>query len=784
MGSDEKTSAKMKRPPRLFRRRLQRRALRRRILKRIPIRTEREWVRDLYGDATPAEGGDNDVLERRDPLTKEEIKRLRQLAKAVKHNRGYFQPVKLGLLGGIVGAILVFALVFAAPLAARGVERGLESVFGARAELDGFELRFLEPGFAFEVLAVADRNRPMYNLFDIGGGELRVDLGQLVRGRVVIRNIEARDISFGGERNVSGELPPERRPAPLEEADERPGAAEQVSALFGDTAGEIRGMISGIDAREIVEAELDALSTPDAVALQQERIGNLVVEWQQRMDDAEEAVSEFTGDVEAILAIDPSSIDSISRLREAVQTAERVTDGGRDFYDRGLEGYHAAASTTDDVRGAVDEVRAAVEQDIAYIESRIPDPETVLREPFAGLVSSIAEEHVAPYVDRARTVYDAYLRVQRLRERFAGDDAVVDDRPERGRDIVFPSPEYPRFLLERASVNFVGEEFGYVGSLAEISSNPDLTGEPARARFSWAYGAEDGDSAVGGRDSTASLVSDGEHDGDRERNRGGDVQVNLDLRRGVESRVGVSVDLFGGNMSLPVGSPGVIPVDTLSSRFDLEARLAVSREGEVVFRGDSSLFEPVFSFSADNEITRRTQSVLDRTETVTAGITLPPGDEPAVRTNLDEALAAELEAFIRELRDRALEEAEVYVREQFSSEIAQVEQLVAQGTAVVEQAQDRYNQLVELYEQAEREKERIEARIADLEQQIEQRAREEVERAEQRAREEAERAEQRAREEAERAEQRAREEAERAEQEARDEVEGRVRDRLDGFMGR
>ncbi len=748
MDSDKKATAKTKRPPRLFQQRLTRRRLRRRILKRIPIRSEREWVRDLYGDsAAPGSvGGDTEVLERREPLSAEEVKRLRQLAKAVKHNRGYFQPVKLGLLAVVVGAIVVFTLVFASPLAARGVERGLESVFGARAELDGFELRFLEPGFAFDTLSVADRNRPMYNLFEIGGGELRIDLGQLLRGRVVVRNVEARDIAFDGERTESGELPPERQPQPLEEAEERPGAAEQVSALFGDAAGELRGMITGIDAREIVEAELAELSTPETLTREQERIESIMTEWQQRIDEAEAAVSEFEGDVETLLAIEPSTIDSVSRLREALETAERVTAGGQDFYDRGTDGYRAAGQTMNNVREAIDEVNAAVEGDIAYIEGRIPDPETVLREPFAGLVSSLAEEHVVPHIERARSAYDAYLRLQSLRDRVAAEAAVADERPARGRDIVFPSPEYPRFLLERASVNFVENGYAYSGSLSDVSSNPELTGGPARARFAWS--------------------------GENEDASGGDVQVSLDMRSGAESRVAVDVELFAMHMDVPVGSPGVIPIDSLRSEFDLEAQVTVSPEGRVQFRGDGRLFEPAFSFAADNEITRRTQSVLDRTGTVTAGVTLPPGDEQAVRTNLDDALAAEIEEFIRELRDQALREAEGFVRERFSSEIEQVEQLVGRGVTVVEQAQSHYDELVELYEQAEREKARIESRLADLQSEVERRAREEAERVEQRAREEAERAEQRARE-----------EAERREREARDEVEGRIRDRLDGFMG-
>ncbi len=729
-----------KRIPKLFPVRIPQRRLERRILRRIPIRTEREWVRSLYG--LEADGGQatSADCERSTDLSSGDIRRLRRLAKAVRHNRGFFQPVKLWLLGVLVAGAAVFVLVFANPLAASGVERGLELVFGARAEIEGFRLRVAEPGFAFESLAVANRNEPMENLFELAGGELRLDLGQLLRGRIVVRNIEARDLAFSTERSVSGELPPHRRPPEADPADERPSAQQQVQSLLGDVEGEVRGVISGIDVRAILEAELASLRTPDAVEAEIRRAETIIDEWNERADRAQHIVEQLESDTRELLALDPSTIDSVSRLREVYGTAERVVDGGRSLYLESEQGVEAAMSTGEQLGAAFEQIATSVDDDIAYVEGRIPDPETVLRAPFAGIISGVVGEYTAPYVERVQVALDAYERLLALRERF---DELRGERSEptrRGRDLTFPTTEYPRFLLERASAGVVDGATRYEGELRTVSSDPDLTGEPARAGFSWAEG-----------------------------DRGGSVGARIDYRAASDERFALETALFGQSMDLATGGDGIIPVRGISGTYDLDVSLAVSPTGSVAVAAGHSLESPVLEFSLENELTRRTRSVLDRTGTVVTRIAIPAVDGPPVSTNLDEALAAEIAEFVNALRDQALEEAETLVRDRFAEEIAQVEEYYASAQSVVQTARRRYEEAKELYERSEREMRRIESRIANLEAEVERRVREEAEAA---ARE----AEERARREAEEA-------ARRAEERAREEAEGTIRDAIEGLPG-
>ncbi|MFW5994923.1 MAG: hypothetical protein ACOCRN_02340 [Spirochaetia bacterium] len=732
MSAEKEKPKKKPRIPRLFPVSMPEKRFRRRILKRIPLRSEREWLETLYSSNTgvaehteAGERGGATEVARDERLTVADIKRLRALAKAVKHNRGFLQPVKLGLLGIVVGTLLVFALVFATPLASNAIERGLEEVFAARAELDGLSLRPLEPGVAFERLAVANRAQPMENLFEAGYGELRLDLGQLIRGRVVIRNMEVNDIAFGTEREESGELPPGRRPGPAAEPG-APGPDEQLSSLLSDVSGEVEGVASGIDAREIVEAEMNALSTPDVFTNEVERMQSVAGEWETRAEEAGQAVETLEQDVQTLAAIDPSGIDSLSRLRDNLETAERVTEESRDLYRLGEAGLEEAGAVRGQVDGAVSRVRDTIDEDIAYIRSRIPDPDTVLRAPFAGPVAAIVREYAQPYVEKATVVMDAYERLQAIQARFASDEAGVDPTPRRGRDLVFPSREYPRFLLERASVSVLEGPLVYEGSLTGVSSAPELIGEPSRASFNWADEDE----------------------------RGGAVNARVDLRGSADTRVSLDTDLNAQHASLTVPTSGVISVDTIDGDYDLDSSIQVSPRGEVRVEAGISLLQPDVGFSASNELTRRTQSVLERTGTVEVLLRLPGEGRPPVSTNLDDALVAEIQEFLQELKTRAESEAESMLRARFDGELEDLTEYAATAEQTVARARERYGEVVALYEQAQREREQIEQRIANLQSELEQRARDEADSA-----------------------------AQDAEDRARREVEDRARDALDDFPG-
>ena len=204
--------------PKLFKPDIKERRFKKKILRRIYIESERDFLLRLYSL------GSEGRYTRSAELSNEEAKRLKALARSIKKNRGVVRTGKLSLVAILVAGILVFNFAFKNRLLERGLERALEAVFSARAEVNGLDFRILGGRLSFDHLSVADEDQPMRNLFELGATEVDLNTGELLKGKVVISNLESRQISWQTPRDSSGALPGEQ------EAEQQPGKRPPAGA--------------------------------------------------------------------------------------------------------------------------------------------------------------------------------------------------------------------------------------------------------------------------------------------------------------------------------------------------------------------------------------------------------------------------------------------------------------------------------------------------------------------------------------------------------------------------
>jgi hypothetical protein len=184
MGKRKKTA----RPPRLFPAAIPESRFQKAILRRVHTSGDREFLLGLY--ALDADG----TRRRKEELAEPEAKRLGRLAKSIAANRGAVQVPKLIILAVIVAAVIVFNLLFKNALLTRALVAGLEGVFVARSEVAGLDFRLLGGTIAIDRIAVADRDRPMRNLFELGRTKLAIDAFRLLEGNVIVRDLVCEDV--------------------------------------------------------------------------------------------------------------------------------------------------------------------------------------------------------------------------------------------------------------------------------------------------------------------------------------------------------------------------------------------------------------------------------------------------------------------------------------------------------------------------------------------------------------------------------------------------------------
>ena len=457
--------------PKLFREEFEERRFRKKILGRIYIESERDFVLQLYGRGP-------DGRYRRSPeLSDEDAKRLKQLAGSIKKNKGVVRAGKLSLIAILVAAVLVFNFAFKNRLLEKALERGLEAVFSARADVEQLDFRLLAGRLSFIHLSVADREQPMRNLFELGMTEVDLNTNELLKAKVVVSNLETREIRWHTPRQSSGALPEDRGTEP-ESADEAPGRARTRALSLN---------LGSLDAAALIDEQLSNLSSPARIAELNSRLQTLQGRWQGTVEQGRNDVDELAGRIDTVRAIDVGSLDTVPELQQAVTDIQQAATA----LDRVREDVREADRQIKADRGEIAsgrrEFEAAVDADVAYLYS--------LSDLSSGELKNLASDLAAGYLEQILGRYYGYAQKARgygerliTRKKEKREDRGTVNRMQRGVDVPFGVAEYPRFLLENADVSVQDASKIIQGTIRNLSSNPDLIDRPVTFTFNRSEG--------------------------------------------------------------------------------------------------------------------------------------------------------------------------------------------------------------------------------------------------------------------------------------------------------
>lgn len=728
--------------PALFRKIHSQKQLQRRILRRVYLPSDKDFIRGLY-----AEGDTPDSIQLREPLSKDEVKRLQRLAKGVRSTRGVFHPVKISLFVFIVAAVLIFNLVFRDRLVQAAFERGLEEVFQARSEVIGLQVKLLGPALEFDVLRVGDRREPMQNLFELGSSRLELSLRELLRRRIVVEDFTIAEIRFGTERNVSAELPPNRQRPVSATADG--GAA----SLLPELPSLASLGLADLDVAAFVEDQFQSLQTVGAIE-------SGVAEFEQRVRYWDTRVSEYQGTMVELQAlsgslaeVQPSDITTVGQAQatyeEVILGVERIRSVAEELSSLGDQIDAEGDRLWTDVSG----LSATIDADMTYLVSLLPSPS----EAGAGLAVALLGPELVDQILQLRVrLEDARSQLERL-QTLAASRSSGAGSGRSGRIVSYPTAEFPRFLLMQALVSGTrdaGDTAGsYEGALQTVSSNPNLVDEATRVSFA--------------RTADSRLV---------------DVSSALDLRTDAETPVMFDLEVAGYPYTTP-NLPSAIGIQQLSAQASWQLDLRV--DSEDWSRGTLSLGLQELGLSpADSPgaLGRLVVEVLEEAGAAQfqAEFAFHPTQAPSL------SIQSDLEALLRErarsLAEERLAEYEQLIRSELESriqsELAAFEPYLREFDSLQGQIDEYSQEVMQFQQQAEQQRARIEQQLSAYQAELDQARREAEERAQAEANAARQEAEQRAAEEQARIEadaERRRREAEAAAEQERREAEEAAR---------
>ena len=438
------------------------------ILRRVYVQSDRAFLKNVF-----VTGKDN-LLSLRDGLTAEEHKRLRRLAKEIKQNRGVVAKGKLSALLLLLGGVIIFTVFFKNALAERAGEQLLAAAFGARADISAVIFRPLRGSISFSNLTVADRDRPMKNLFELGPSRLAVDTWQLVRGHLIVDDATISSIEFGSARAFSGALE-ERAKIPA-------NAGNNVTAPPSPVLPSLQLPIpSEQEVHGFLSSQWDALSVPDHLRSVTEDARKLATTWEPALREAEATLQEAENAAAALRELRPSEINSLDDATAAYRT---ISDAGARVADATEEARTSLTALVAEANALQTEAQKTpqlLQADLSALYDRIPRFSSGGTE----LLSRIIEPTLT---DRLGATYETILRMYRIGERLqsAFPDKRRSTRRMPGEDIVYPTVRLPRVLIRRASLAMEDGEKGLsiTGQLTNVADRQELAGGPTTFEFS------------------------------------------------------------------------------------------------------------------------------------------------------------------------------------------------------------------------------------------------------------------------------------------------------------
>ncbi len=616
-------------PPKIFRKPVPEKKFNKKILKRIYVEKEKEFLLSLV----TRDSSGSYVL--KDELDKKSAKRLKALMKSVKKNKGVVTGWKAAILIVIIGAGVVFNFLFKDKLLEKGMETGLSAVFHAPASVEQVHLKILSGSISFSALSVADKDKPDTNLFELGASELKVNLRELLKKRLVIDRIVADGIAAGTTRSVN-----------VAETGISEGSDTGDAGSSVDPGG---GLISDMDPQAILDGQISRLESPEYIATVNDAYSEAVDTWPARIDNLDNDLAAGRRGAEKIAAINVSSIDS----PEEVAAALKIINDNSPAVEKAVK---TAGDTSADFNRNRKEllqlqegISDAVAADYSLLEEAIGNPTGTLK----GIVSQAAENilraKIGGYYDKAMKAIDA---AKGLKKESPDNEKKKTVLSRKGELVYFPVQGFPRFLIQefRVSGGAEGSDSFMRLTADDINSDPDIWGKP----FAYAW-----DSSTGGIDITAS----------------GEV----DVRSSADTVFSLNAGMEGGNFDAGEVLSG-LGVKALSGSAEGSLTFSVSADGKG--RGEGLVilgaFQGVYNSSGD-PLSDAVREILEETESAEFRLEFEAeGNEISsfrISSTLDSVLAEKAGEYLKGRADELKEEVKQALQDELKTGLEENKEL-------------------------------------------------------------------------------------------------------------
>ncbi|MBR5646824.1 MAG: hypothetical protein IKX23_09315 [Treponema sp.] len=463
------------------------------IGKHVYIPKDKEFILSLFvkTDKTDKKGNPLYEIPESTELIKKEYRHLKLIDKEIKSHKG---RVKWLPLAAAVSLLVLIGIGFVSCkniIIKKVLVETFETLFGARCDIAGVNLKLLDASFRIDSLQVANKRKPMKNLFQIDSIVLDFNLTQLLCKRVISDEISINGIRINTDRKYSGDLRGKRaaqRKARDEKLKDSPAfvqeAAKRTDDAINHVTSSVAALINEYNPESVLKHIQNELKTQKAAESAAACAKELKEKYLAKPKEYEEKVSQAKKMYEKAAAInlqearkDPvklkQAVDTITEAYNYAEKLKKETEAEvKDIKADAVTVKNTAANVTDAV---LSDKKLITDQINKYKNINLEAGQRFITGTLDTAIYKLLGEYY-PYYEKLRQS----LEEQKGKPKEPKKEKSTVARRAKGRNVYYRKNP-PNLWFKKLEAN--GPEFKIAAH--NISDNMDVAGVPASGELSF-----------------------------------------------------------------------------------------------------------------------------------------------------------------------------------------------------------------------------------------------------------------------------------------------------------
>ncbi|MEL3908792.1 MAG: TIGR03545 family protein [Treponemataceae bacterium] len=667
--AEVKTKRKPVKLNKFFTRKFSEGQFKRKVLKHIFIPNDKKFVQEHFQKIEEEKNGKIKtyfVLTEKQ-LPRKEVLKLNRIAKDIKKQKGRINFLPLIAAITAVVLVLVFAFFFRNIISRKIVVSASEAAFGAKCDIEFVDFNLFKTRFQIKGYAVANKNAPMKNLFEIKNIDLYFNLLELSRGKFVCENIAIDGITWNTNRKTSGALPKK----PKKEKDEN--SILNNNPLMKMINAELEMIKSGVsisdgfqavreqtDPRLILERNLNAFQSPKIKDEILNFAPSFIESWKEQVAKTETDVKEMIAEGQKFANTNFQEIDSPEQIKDLIKQIISLTKSSK----QKIENVKLLSNKIQDDAQKIETLGKNIEgyivSDMNHVKNIAAKIKDIKVKGAGGFVSDLFRVF---YLETLGTYYPRFMELVAMANQ-AQTSPKKEKKPtladkskslERlaGRNFLFSDHSAPTLLFKniQLSTHSPDKNFTLAGDVQNITNDANKLNKPISFALS------------------SSQKQFAEH-----------VNGTVDLRTGTPNFINVGGDFSGLDLDLDAKITGL---PKLTGAFETYAEVEIGKNNDlrILTKGivkNASLqiapFEPAILSRIYGDVLARINTVDLSTELFKATDSAP---KLKVLTSVDEQIFASIQQQllieIARIRELVIAEGKKYLEKIRAEYLPQIE---------------------------------------------------------------------------------------------------------------